>query len=247
VTRLLVIPAAGRGSRLNTPTPKALVHVNGRPMLDHLVDLYAPFVAHVVVIAHPSFAATVAEWRGPHAHVSVAEQAAPTGMLDAVLAAAPAVRAHRPDAVWITWADQIAVRRGTAGRLAEVTAGPHPPACALPTVRRRDPYIHFDRDDAGRIVGLRQRREGDAMPAEGESDMGLFALTREAFCDDLEEYARDVPAGTLTAERNFLPFIPWLARRRPVVTFACADPMESVGINTPAELSQVETWLRSRP
>jgi len=55
-----------------------------------------------------------------------------------------------------------------------------------------------------------------------------------------------VPPGTTTGERNFLPFVPWLAQRRLVATFPCTDPMEAVGINTPDELRQVEAWLRSR-
>jgi hypothetical protein len=53
------------------------------------------------------------------------------------------------------------------------------------------------------------------MPEEGESDMGLFAMTRETFELDLQDYARDVPAGSGTGERNFLPFVPWLAQRSP--------------------------------
>ena len=52
--------------------------------------------------------------------------------------------------------------------------------------------------------------------------------------------------GRGTGERNFLPFIPWLAGRKPVVTFPCTDPMEALGINTPEDLQQVEAWLRSR-
>jgi hypothetical protein len=120
------------------------------------------------------------------------------------------------------------------------------PALALPTVVRRLPYIHFDRDPAGRISRLRQRREGDDMPEEGESDMGLFAMTRETFEQDLQEYAGQVQAGSATGERNFVPFVPWLAERRSVVTFPCTDPMEAIGVNTPDELRQVEAWLRAR-
>ena len=84
------------------------------------------------------------------------------------------------------------------------------------------------------------------MPEQGESDMGLFAMPRQSFELDLQDYARDVPPGTTTGERNFLPFVPWLAQRRFVATFPCTDPMEAVGINTPDELRQVEAWLRSR-
>ena len=244
--RLLIIPAAGRGSRLGASTPKPLVHVNGRPMLDHLADLYRPFVDHLVVIAHPSFAADIVTWGTPRGGVSVVLQVEPTGMLDAIMAAAPVVSARRPDAVWITWADQVGVLPATVRRLADVEAGPPAPALALPTVERRNPYIHFARDPAGRLNRLLQRREGDAMPEVGESDMGLFAMPRATFEEDLEDYARDVPPGSATGERNFVPFVPWLAQRKVVATFPCSDPMEAVGINTPDDLRQVEAWIRAR-
>jgi len=48
-------------------------------------------------------------------------------------------------------------------------------------------------------------------------------------------------------ERNFLPFIPWIARTETVTTFAAHDPMEAVGVNTPDELVKVERYLASVP
>jgi bifunctional N-acetylglucosamine-1-phosphate-uridyltransferase/glucosamine-1-phosphate-acetyltransferase GlmU-like protein len=244
--RVLIVPAAGRGSRLGTSIPKALVPVNGRPMLDILADLYGPVVQHIVVVAHPSFASDVDAWGRRRGHVSVAEQASPTGMLDAILAAAADVRSRRPSEVWITWADQVGVMRETIDRLAAIASARPAPALALPTVRRPDPYIHLERDAAGRITRLLERREGDRMPAEGESDMGVFALSATAFNEDLEEYSRDVTPGRATGERNFVPFIPWIAARKAVVTFPCTDPMEALGINTPDDLARVEAWLRER-
>lgn len=244
--RLLIIPAAGLGSRLGALKPKALVDVNGRPMLDHLAALYRPFVDETVVVAHPAFADAIVEWGRGSGGISVEVQPSPTGMLDAILLAAPIVREKEPDEIWITWADQVGVLRETVQRLAGVTSAAPRPALALPTVARREPYIHFERDGAGRIHRLLQRREGDRMPETGESDMGLFAMTRQTFERDLQDYAREAAPGTATGERNFLPFVPWLAPRGIVATFPCTDPMEAIGINTPGELRQVEAWLRSR-
>ena len=244
--RDLIVPAAGRGTRLDPSRPKALVEVAGRPMLDHLLDLYGPVVSRVIVVASPVFADDFSRWAERHPHVSVAEQPVPTGMLDAILAARPAVQRQQAGAVWVTWADQIGVLPATVRRLVEMTAGDPPPALALPIVTRADPYIHFDRDARGTIVALRQRREGDAMPDEGESDMGVFAMTGAAFDGELMAYARETIPGAVTGERNFLPFVPWLAARSTVVTVPCTDPMEAIGINTFADLRQVEAWLRTR-
>ena len=116
----------------------------------------------------------------------------------------------------------------------------------MPTVRREHPYIHLERDAEGRVVRVLQRREGDGMPADGESDMGLFSLARETFERDLQAYAEAPAIGASTGERLFLPFAAWLARTRRIVTFPCTDPMEAVGINTSDDLHAVEAWLEAR-
>ena len=82
------------------------------------------------------------------------------------------------------------------------------------------------------------------MPTDGESDMGLFALTRDVFENDLQRYSRHAAIGGGTGERNFLPFIPWFASRARVATFPCTDPMEALGVNTPEDLRIMEAWLR---
>jgi len=247
MNRILVIPAAGLGSRLGAAVPKLLVPVAGVPMVDRLARLYEPYVGRIVLIAHPSFATRlrhhVEPWRLP---VDVAVQERPTGMLDALLLGADAVRSSNSDEVWITWCDQVGVHPATIRRLSHALGDDPDVALALPTVASETPYIHFARDPAGRIIDVRHRREGDAMPAAGESDMGLFALTRGAYLDDLPGYAQRPAIGRVTGERNFLPFIPWLAARRHVLTFPAVDEMEAVGVNTPDDLARIERYLAAR-
>jgi CTP:molybdopterin cytidylyltransferase MocA len=240
--RALIVPAAGRGSRLGSALPKALVPVNGRPMLAWLGELYAPHVQQVVVVASPEAASAVASCaRGLPVPGTVVEQRQPTGMLDGILIGIAALAAARPDRVWVTWCDQVAVHADTARRLAAAEAGS---AVTLPVITRNTPYIHFDRDEQQRIVRVRQRREGDVMPEDGESDMGLFSLSAGAAFDDLPQFARGATPDAATGERNFLPFIPWISQRGDVRTIAATHPMEAVGINTPDELAAVSAWLR---
>ena len=51
--------------------------------------------------------------------------------------------------------------------------------------------------------------------------------------------------GAGAGERNFLPFIPWVAQRRPVI-IPSEDPEEAIGVNTPEELRAVEAYLQRR-
>jgi bifunctional UDP-N-acetylglucosamine pyrophosphorylase/glucosamine-1-phosphate N-acetyltransferase len=246
-SRLLIVPAAGLGTRLGGTRPKLLVPVGGISMIDRLLALFADAVDRAVVVVHPSFEREVREHLArPAVPVTTVVQHLPTGMLDAIMLAQPAVRSAAPREVWISWCDQVAIHPVTIQRLVELTAGHPEAAVVMPTVTRQMPYIHLQRDGAGRIVEILHRREGDAMPDEGESDMGLFALPSSSFTDLLPRYAQEVALGTSTGERNFLPFIAWASAEHEVVTFPSVDDMEAVGVNTPEELQAVEAYLAAR-
>lgn len=244
--RLLIVPAAGRGSRLGVPGPKALAPVAGRPMLEHLLRRHRPFVDRFIVVVAPSamkmFEAFAAEQGAP---LDLVAQPHPTGMLDAIMLASSLVGAHRPRRVAVTWCDQIAVAPATIERLSSRAMSSKAPAMVLATLKVDSPYIHFERDERGQIVGVRQRREGDAMPDSGETDMGLFDLSLDAYLRDLPAFAQEAVPSSGTGERNFLPFIPWLARRATVSTIQGAAAIETIGINTPDELAAIEAHLTS--
>ncbi len=247
MNRLLIVPAAGRGSRLGLDVPKLLVPVNGRAMIDRLFSLYAEVVDGAALVVHPSAVKEVG------AHVASAPfpvellvQREPTGMLDAVLLAAPAVELSAPRRVLVTWCDQVAIRPETVARVRAAADVPDNPHLVMPTAVSADPYVHLVRDDRGSITGVLHRREGDSMPAVGEGDAGVFEMSREAFLDWLPLYAAAPQIGALTGERNFVPFVVWAARRGSVVTFPCVEPGEAVGINTKEDLATVEQMLRAR-
>jgi bifunctional UDP-N-acetylglucosamine pyrophosphorylase / glucosamine-1-phosphate N-acetyltransferase len=243
--RLLIIPAAGLGSRLGAHTPKLLTLVNGRSMLDHLLALYAPVIDRVALVVHPAARSRVIQaLRTRTLPVDLFVQEQPTGMLDAILLAGPAVEAGRPRRVWITWCDQVTIHPRTVARLAQ--ADMEGPLVALPTCTGPTPYVHFARDASGGIVRVLHRREGDPMPEIGESDAGLFSLSEEAYVDLLGTFAADPGTGSATGERNFLPFIPWAAARGRVVTFPCTEAAEAIGVNTPEDLAVAERTLLRR-
>lgn len=246
--RLMIIPAAGSGSRLESKLPKAIFPVRGRPMIRYLFDLYAPFVERFVLVVNPASEAAVrACCDAVGVPVEFTTQESPTGMLDAILIPQDRVRRAQPDEIWITWCDQIAVSPRTVQRLADATAEMAGFELVMPTVVMPAPYIHWVRDAEGQITSVLQRREGDPMPDVGEGDIGLFCLSLRAYLDLLPRFARDAPRGRATQEKNFLPFASWLGAqstsRSPVQTIPATSTFEAVGINTPGDVALIERYL----
>jgi bifunctional UDP-N-acetylglucosamine pyrophosphorylase/glucosamine-1-phosphate N-acetyltransferase len=248
--RLLIIPAAGRGSRLQCDIPKVLYPIAGRPMIDHLLELYQDVINEFVLVLSSEFDALVRKHCSAYENlaqrVGYVIQHHPNGMLPAILLATPMVEYCRPKSVWITWCDQVGIRPTTIQRLLQLTAD-HPRADLIfPTAQKKYPYIHFDRDSHGKVNGVRQRREGDPMPEVGEGDSGLFALSLDAYLGHLPAFASATQNGAETGERNFIPFIPWIAKHGTVVTYPVQDVMESTGVNTTADAQSIEEYLARR-
>jgi bifunctional N-acetylglucosamine-1-phosphate-uridyltransferase/glucosamine-1-phosphate-acetyltransferase GlmU-like protein len=245
---VLIIPAAGLGTRLQTTMPKALVPVNGKAMVDHLLDLYGSTVERFVLVLHPSFERLVRLHcaQRPFA-IEYVLQDHQTGMLHAILSAGTQLRAANPSRVWITWCDQIGVEPMTIQALKRLSDEHAQTALIFPTSTQADPYIHLVRDPTGRIVDVLHRREGDVMPGVGESDMGLFSLSADAYFAALPQFAAETVPAPKTGEKNFLPFIPWLSEHgADVLTFPCQDSREAIGINTADDLQAIEGYLRER-
>lgn len=224
--------------------PKVLHPVGGKSMIEHLLGLYAAHVDRIVLVLRPDALDEVRRHCEDRGYVlDYAIQPEPTGMLDAVLAPWQAVSASGPAGVWITWCDQVAVHQGTVRQLAALCREA-PAPLILPTARRRRPYTHLQRDATGRITRILHHREGDRIPDLGESDIGLFALSGECYERWLPAFAAESRRGAATGERNFLPFIPWMARRAMVRTFPCEHAIEAVGVNDVEDLRRVEAHLR---
>ena len=119
------------------------------------------------------------------------------------------------------------------------------PDLTCPTVLRQNPYIHFERDAAGTIRGLLQAREGDQMPAQGESDTGFFCFKTSRLAELLRQN-RSSPhsAGNKTGEFNLLPVIPVAAQQGVVLTPRLMRLEETQGINSSQDCQVVEEFLR---
>jgi bifunctional N-acetylglucosamine-1-phosphate-uridyltransferase/glucosamine-1-phosphate-acetyltransferase GlmU-like protein len=239
-----IVPAAGRGSRLGFNRPKILYPVAGRMILEWLLDLLLPCCQTVVFVLSPEGKLEVAaelERMAPGRY-KIAVQPDPIGMGDAVEIGARQVATRHAIAVW---GDQVALRPLTIEAILRLHEGPLEPVATVPTLIVRSPYIHFPRDQAGKIAGVLQAREGDAMPDEGESDAGVFCFRSSDLNALLVElHASPAALGRRTREFNFLPIIPLAAQTgRTVLTPSLLRPEETIGVNNAADAQRLAAFL----
>lgn len=243
-----IIPVAGRGTRLGSDRPKVLYPVLGKPIMYWLLRLLAPACSRIIFVVSPeghSEIKAAALEHLPAERLSFCVQPRPIGMADAVLRAEQLVCTQN---ALVIWGDQILLRPRTIGCCQACHERRSNARLTLPTVIKPQPYINFVRDEAGRLMGVQQAREGRIAAELGENDCGVFMFDSEALFK-LIRGARDASAatGAVTGELNLLPLLPGLeGDEGAVVTMHGASVEETMGINTPEEARAVSDILSTR-
>jgi len=236
----VVIMAAGKGTRMKSVHPKVLHRLAGRSLLQHVVDCAAGLGAARVVVVTGHGAAAVEASVADSGAVCV-RQEPQLGTGHAVQQAVPALD-PACDTTLILYGDVPLIRSETAAALVAACGGT---ALALLTVELADPSGY------GRIV-----RAGDAVRAIVEH--------KDASAE--ERAIREVYSGIMAAPTAAL--VRWVGALRndnaqrefyltdvvamavaegmPVVARSVAEPIEVEGVNSPAQLADLERRLQRR-
>lgn len=242
-----IIPAAGLGLRLKYDKPKILFPIAGKPILTWQIELLSPFCNNFVFIFSPSGKAEVEpilEKIIPNRY-KIAIQEKPNGMGDAVLKAKEYVLTKF---CLIVWGDQAGIKKETIERCMRVHEHRENALLTCPTIWKKNPYIHFQRDQSGKIIKVLQAREEASMPNEGENDCGLFLFSTKILFDELSiANINSCASGAKTGEFNLLPIIPSLDKNPGnVVCLHIIDEEETWGVNTPDEAVLLTSILNRR-
>ena len=227
--RLLIVPAAGTGSRLKSTLPKLLVPVAGRPMIDHVLALYAGIV-DAGRDRRPAFRAGECP-AAPRDSADAGGVVRPAGThrharRDPAGAAGGRARIGR-DGCGSPGATRLrCVRRRSPHSSGLMMQSPEPPL-ALPTCRRVTiptcTSIATAIGSPACVIAARATR--CLTSAKRTRACSIFLLM--AYLHDLPAYAASPEIGARTGERNFVPFVSWMSARGPVVTVACSEPRGS--------------------
>lgn len=239
----VVIPAAGRGSRLGYSKPKILYPIAGRPILDWLIDLLKPNCQNFIFVLSLDGVSQVRPFleKQLSGRYEVAIQDKPRGMADAVYQGVPKISTPY---TLVIWGDQVAIQSRTLQDVMKIQQYDTGAKLSFPIVRRNDPYIHYETDARGRLACVLEKREGALMPAIGESDCGLFAFDTGKLQEIFQlEMDRGIAYSRVTKEWNLLPMFPFFDDADGVRLLRLESLEETIGVNDMDDVKVVENYL----
>jgi bifunctional UDP-N-acetylglucosamine pyrophosphorylase/glucosamine-1-phosphate N-acetyltransferase len=241
----LVILAAGQGKRMRSDLPKVLHPLAGRPLLAHVLDTTRSVAARlglpadvVVVVGHGG--ARVADVFAGYDGVRFVTQTPQLGTGHAVLQAAPLLDEAEPTLV--LYGDVPLIQVDTLlALLREAGDG-----VGLLSARVPDPsgYGRVVRDGAGRVMRIVEERDAtDAERSIDEINTGILVAPTRRLKSWLAQLGND------NAQREYyLTDAIALAVRDGVPVAACVAPDagETLGVNSRAQLAQLERIVQQR-
>ncbi len=239
---LIVVLAAGKGTRMKSALPKVLHKIAGRSMLGHVLALAKLQQAgKLAVVVGPDMDAVSAEAKAANPAVEIFVQTEQRGTADAVLAARDALAAHSGDVI-VLYADTPLIRAETIDRLrAALDAGA---AVAVLGFRAKDPTGYGRLLTGGGAELLAIREDKDASADERKIDLcnsGVLAFRVPRLVDLLSKIGNANAKG-----EYYLTDAVELARKgahRSVVV-ECAED-EVLGVNARDQLAVAEAiWQR---
>jgi len=237
----VIILAAGLGTRMKSGTIKILHRAAGRPIIDYVLDLAADLSPNPPVMVVGYQREAVQKSVGDRARFAVQEEQKGTG--HAVLQAAPQVDPRRR--VLILSGDVPLTRIDTLRRLLDEhsTSGN---ALTLLTMKLADPglYGRIVRDAHDNVARIVEAKDAsDVEKLIDEVNAGIYVFDGEHLFDNLRNLKPE------NAQKEYyltdlLKVIRDAGHR--VGAVVAENPIEALGVNSRAELAQVENEIQRR-
>jgi len=238
----VVILAAGQGKRMRSALPKVLHPLLGRPMISYVLDVAKELFPErlIVVVGHEKERVKEAVGEG----VTFVDQGEPLGTAHAVMAAEPALQGFEGQ-VMILCGDCPLLRPQTLRSLLQRHRDERADLTLL-TAHLDDPtgYGRILRGVMGRIKGIVE--ESDAKGKElqiKEVNSGVYVVEAPSLFSALKEVDRSNVQGEFYLTDIVALFH---SQRRKITSFLTPYPEEIWGVNTRADLAQVQQRILER-
>jgi bifunctional UDP-N-acetylglucosamine pyrophosphorylase/glucosamine-1-phosphate N-acetyltransferase len=241
--KIAVVLAAGKGTRMKSELPKVLIEIDGRPMIEYVLDSLAEvgFDRVAVVIGYRADDVKRALAGRPNLTFVLQEQQHGTG--HAVMVARHVLAEHDGPVAVVTGDAPLLQAESLTKLLAEYDR--RRPACVMGTIHKDNPggLGRIVRDAAGQFVGIVEEKDAtEAQRRITEVNMSCYVFDCRALMAALEELRPDNAQG-----EYYITDCPGLMKRegKLVLALPVLKPIEALGVNTMDELRVVEDAVRA--
>lgn len=237
-----VVLAAGQGTRMKSDLPKVLCPVLGRPMIEYVLDALAASGVERVIAVVGYRADDVKRALTERKTVEYALQAERLGTGHAVKMARGHLAEHEGPVIVVAGDSPLLQRRSVSSLLDHFYGSR--PACLLGTLLKNDPQGlgRIVRDAHGGFQGIVEEKDATLAQRQiKEVNMSTYVFDCRELLHALDLLRNDNRQGEF-----YLTDCPGILQRegKLVQALPILQPCEALSINTPEELSVVESEMR---
>ena len=240
--KIIVIPAAGKGSRLESNLPKLFTPIiNNTSIYDILTDEDICYVDEFILLLSPEgleYYNSNLKTKAPK-NLFIWVQNESTGMFDAInqIFSTLIERDTYEFKLIIQWGDQPFCNKYLHESLF-LDLNNH--QITVPLVWVNNPYVQFKLGKNLKVIETRENEENDLY---GFKDMGIFAFNRKIIESCWNKYKLIVKPGKVTKEKNFVKFFELVNNDFEIHWRIDQPNYKSIGINTKNDLAEVRMFL----
>lgn len=239
----MIILAAGKGTRMQSPLAKVLHPLAGRPLLTHVLEVTTSLAPQQLVVVVGHQAETVRQVCEPYGVICVLQE--PQLGTGHAVAQAESVLADFPGDVLVLYGDVPLLQPTTLRALWDAHRRQQAAVTVLTAcLEAPTGYGRILRDADGRIRRIVEERDAsDSEKAVREINSGVYCLEAPFLFPALRRIGRTNAQG-----EQYLTDVVAIAvaEQHCVAHVTVADAQEILGVNTHAELAHLETLLRQR-
>ncbi|MSQ57548.1 MAG: UDP-N-acetylglucosamine diphosphorylase/glucosamine-1-phosphate N-acetyltransferase [Limnohabitans sp.] len=231
----VVIMAAGKGTRMKSSMPKVLHRVGGKALIEHVMDAQATLKPRKTVVITGHGAESVEAALQVHKNLQFARQMPQLGTGHAAQQATPLL--DDDGCTLILSGDVPLIRSATLQKLIEVCAGKH---LALLSLNLQQPtgYGRIIRDAKGVVKAIIEEKDATT---EKRAIEEIYTGIMVAPTHLLRQWLSQLDNNNAQKEYYLTDVVKFaVAQNCAVVTHTIDDEVQVAGVNSPAQLAQLE-------
>lgn len=233
---VLIIPAAGSGSRLKSEIPKIFTPVyKDKTIFELIIHQATDLIDTIQLVLSPDGVSFMKKQsiQAPK-NLNVVVQNKPTGMFDAIdIALNQSQLSNQIQKVIIQWGDQPFIDKTLYSHLLNDLDQYN---SSIPLIWTRNPYVQFK--FLSGYVSILESREGDSCDKAGFKDIGIFSFQHENLRQVWDSYKSIDNSGKVTGEKSFLKLLILFQKSNTIHWRLDQPSFKGLGINTPDELAE---------